>query len=70
MAIWCRADIKSRWSYAASKIVDEFLALAYYREYAVPTVVVRLFNCVGPRQMGRYGMVLPRFIEQASTART
>jgi UDP-glucose 4-epimerase len=59
------ATSKSRWSYAASKIVDEFLALAYYREYAVPTVVVRLFNCVGPRQVGRYGMVLPRFIEQA-----
>ena len=56
---------KSRWSYAATKIVDEFLALAYWREYAVPTVVVRLFNCVGPRQVGRYGMVLPRFIQQA-----
>jgi UDP-glucose 4-epimerase len=56
---------KSRWSYAASKIVDEFLALAYWREYGVPTVIVRLFNCVGPRQVGRYGMVLPRFIQQA-----
>jgi len=56
---------KSRWSYAASKIVDEFMALAYCHEYAVPTVVVRLFNCVGPRQVGRYGMVVPRFIQQA-----
>jgi UDP-glucose 4-epimerase len=56
---------KSRWSYASSKVVDEFLALAFWREYRVPTVVARLFNCIGPRQVGRYGMVVPRFIEQA-----
>ena len=56
---------KSRWSYASSKIVDEFLALAYWREQKVPTIVVRPFNCMGPRQTGRYGMVVPRFIDQA-----
>jgi UDP-glucose 4-epimerase len=56
---------KSRWSYAASKLVDEFLALAYWREYKVPTVVARLFNTIGPRQIGRYGMVVPRFLMQA-----
>ena len=56
---------KSRWSYASSKVVDEFLALAYWREYHVPTVVVRLFNTIGPRQIGRYGMVVPRFLKQA-----
>lgn len=56
---------KSRWSYAASKMVDEFLALAYWREFKVPTVVARLFNCTGPRQIGRYGMVVPRFLTQA-----
>jgi UDP-glucose 4-epimerase len=56
---------KSRWSYAASKAVDEFLALAYWREFRVPTVVVRFFNTIGPRQIGRYGMVVPRFIRQA-----
>ena len=56
---------KSRWSYAASKAVDEFLALAFCKEYGVPTVVARLFNCIGPRQVGRYGMVVPRFIGQA-----
>lgn len=56
---------KSRWSYAASKAVDEFLALAYWREQRVPTVVVRLFNCIGPRQLGRYGMVVPRLLRQA-----
>ncbi len=56
---------KSRWSYAASKLVDEFLALSYFREKGLPTVVVRLFNTVGPRQSGRYGMVLPRFVRQA-----
>ena len=59
------ATSKSRWSYASSKIVDEFLALAYWREYQVPTVVVRLFNTIGPRQIGRYGMVVPRFLKQA-----
>lgn len=58
---------KSRWSYAASKVVDEFLALAYWREYRVPTVIARLFNTIGPRQIGRYGMVVPRFIKQAAS---
>lgn len=53
---------KSRWAYAASKAVDEFLGLAYYREKEVPVVVARLFNTVGPRQTGRYGMVIPRFV--------
>jgi UDP-glucose 4-epimerase len=56
---------KARWSYASSKLVDEFLALAYWREYKVPTVVARLFNCMGPRQLGRYGMVVPRLLTQA-----
>ena len=56
---------KGRWSYAASKLVDEFLALSYFKERKLPTVVVRLFNTVGPRQTGRYGMVLPRFVRQA-----
>jgi UDP-glucose 4-epimerase len=56
---------KSRWSYASSKVVDEFLALAYWREFKLPTVVVRLFNTIGPRQVGRYGMVVPRFMSQA-----
>lgn len=56
---------RSRWSYASSKVVDEFLALAYWHQYKVPTVVVRIFNTIGPRQVGRYGMVVPRFISQA-----
>lgn len=56
---------KGRWSYAGSKIIDEFLALAYWKEKRVPTIVVRLFNTVGPRQTGQYGMVVPRFITQA-----
>ncbi len=56
---------KGRWSYACSKALDEFLALAYWKEKQCPTVVVRLFNTVGPRQTGRYGMVLPRFVSQA-----
>ncbi|MGO8752237.1 MAG: NAD-dependent epimerase/dehydratase family protein [Thermoguttaceae bacterium] len=56
---------KFRWSYAASKIVDEFLALAFWQEYQLPAVVVRLFNTIGPRQTGRYGMVVPRFLGQA-----
>ena len=56
---------RSRWSYAASKMVDEFLALAYYHERSLPAVVFRLFNTVGPRQTGQYGMVVPRFVEQA-----
>ncbi|MEK7466869.1 MAG: GDP-mannose 4,6-dehydratase [Planctomycetota bacterium] len=58
------ATTKSRWSYAASKAVDEFLALAYAKEKKLPVVIARLFNTVGPRQTGRYGMVIPRFIEQ------
>ena len=56
---------RSRWAYAASKMVDEFLALAYYREKGLPVVIVRLFNTVGPRQTGQYGMVVPRFVQQA-----
>ena len=56
---------RSRWAYAASKMVDEFLALAYYREYGLQVVPFRLFNTVGLRQIGRYGMVIPRFIRQA-----
>lgn len=54
-----------RWAYAATKLVDEFMALAYHRERDVPVVLLRLFNIVGPRQVGRYGMVLPRFVAQA-----
>jgi UDP-glucose 4-epimerase len=56
---------KGRWSYACSKAIDEFLALAYYRERKLPVTIVRLFNTVGPRQTGRYGMVLPTFVRQA-----
>lgn len=56
---------KGRWSYACSKALDEFLALAYLREKNVPTIIVRLFNTVGPRQTGRYGMVIPSFVQQA-----
>lgn len=59
------ATSKSRWSYAASKLVDEFLALAYQREYKLAVIPFRLFNTVGPRQTGRYGMVVPRFVGQA-----
>ena len=59
------ATSRSRWCYAASKIIDEFLAKAYYRERGLPAVVVRLFNTIGPRQTGRYGMVVPRFVCQA-----
>jgi nucleoside-diphosphate-sugar epimerase len=55
----------ARWSYACSKLMDEFLALAYAREMGLPVIIVRLFNTVGPRQTGRYGMVLPRFIAAA-----
>jgi len=54
-----------RWSYACTKALDEFLGLAYYHQYGLPVIVVRLFNTVGPRQAGRYGMVLPRFVQQA-----
>jgi UDP-glucose 4-epimerase len=56
---------KNRWSYACSKMVDEFAALAYHREQGLPAFVVRLFNTVGPRQSARYGMVMPRFVRQA-----
>lgn len=54
-----------RWSYACSKAIDEFLTLAYFREYKLPIVILRLFNVIGPRQTGRYGMVVPTFIHQA-----
>lgn len=54
-----------RWAYACSKAIDEFLALAYYRERGLPVTIVRLFNTVGPRQTGRYGMVIPNFVRQA-----
>ena len=56
---------KGRWSYACSKALDEFLGLAYLNEKHVPVTIVRLFNTVGPRQTGRYGMVLPNFVRQA-----
>ena len=56
---------KGRWSYACSKAIDEFLALAYHKEKRLPVVVVRLFNTVGPRQTGRYGMVIPNLVKQA-----
>jgi UDP-glucose 4-epimerase len=56
---------KGRWSYACSKAIDEFLALAYFKEKRLPVVIVRLFNTVGPRQTGRYGMVVPNFVKQA-----
>lgn len=59
----------SRWSYSCTKALDEFLALAYWREKKLPVVIVRLFNTCGPRQTGRYGMVIPRFIKQAITNR-
>ena len=55
----------SRWSYSSSKAIDEFLALAYYREKKLPVVIVRCFNTVGPRQSGQYGMVLPKFVKNA-----
>ena len=56
---------KGRWSYAASKALDEFLALSYWKEKKLPVIIVRLFNTVGPRQTGRYGMVLPNFVKSA-----
>jgi UDP-glucose 4-epimerase len=56
---------KGRWSYACSKAIDEFLALAYWKEKRLPVVIFRLFNTVGPRQTGRYGMVIPNFVKQA-----
>src|SRR6201987_279970 len=55
----------SRWCYAYSKGIDEFLGLAYHKQFKLPVVIVRLFNTVGPRQVGMYGMVLPRFFEAA-----
>ena len=58
---------KSRWSYSCSKAIDEFLALAFYRETGLPVVITRLFNTIGPRQTGQYGMVVPRFVEAATT---
>jgi UDP-glucose 4-epimerase len=61
---------KKRWSYACSKAIDEFLALAYYREKGLPVVIIRFFNVVGPRQIGRYGMVIPTFVKQALMGRT
>jgi UDP-glucose 4-epimerase len=63
------ATNKGRWSYACSKAIDEFLALAYWRERKLPTIVVRLFNTVGPRQTGQYGMVIPTFVKQALAGR-
>jgi UDP-glucose 4-epimerase len=59
------ATTKGRWSYAASKALDEFLALSYWKEKKQPVIVVRFFNTVGPRQTGRYGMVLPNFVKHA-----
>jgi len=56
---------KHRWAYACSKLIDEFLALAYWKERKLPVIVVRLFNTVGPRQTGQYGMVIPHFVRQA-----
>ncbi len=55
----------SRWSYACSKAIDEFLGLAYHQQYGLPVIIVRLFNTVGPRQTGQYGMVIPRFVRRA-----
>lgn len=63
------ATTKGRWSYACSKAIDEFLALAYWREKKLPTIVVRLFNTVGPRQTGQYGMVIPTLVKQALAGR-
>ncbi len=59
------ATTRGRWAYACSKALDEFLAIAYHREHGLPTVVGRMFNTVGPRQTGRYGMVVPTFVRQA-----
>jgi UDP-glucose 4-epimerase len=60
---------RSRWAYAESKALDEFLALAYHKEYRIPVVITRLFNTVGPRQTGMYGMVIPRLTQQAVEGR-
>jgi len=59
------ATVKHRWAYACSKLIDEFLALAYWKERKLPVIIVRFFNTVGPRQTGQYGMVLPTFVRQA-----
>ena len=59
------ATTKHRWAYACSKLIDEFLALAYWKERKLPVIIVRLFNTVGPRQTGQYGMVIPTFVRQA-----
>lgn len=59
------ATSRARWCYASSKIIDEFLAKAYYKEKGLPTIIARLFNTIGPRQTGQYGMVVPRFVRQA-----
>ena len=59
------SPLKSRWSYSTSKAVDEILAYTYWKEKGLPTIIVRLFNTVGPRQIGHYGMVIPRFVQQA-----
>lgn len=70
--VWCEDDdlvygatTKPRWAYGASKAIDEFLSLAYHEKYNLPVVIGRFFNVVGPRQVGNYGMVIPRFVEQA-----
>lgn len=75
-AVWTEEDdlvfgptTKARWSYGASKAIDEFLAIACHRQYQLPVVVGRFFNVVGPRQSGAYGMVLPRFVEAACQER-
>ncbi len=57
--------VRSRWAYAESKAVDEFLSLAYHHQYGLPVIITRFFNTVGPRQTGRYGMVVPRFVRHA-----
>ena len=59
------SPVRGRWSYACSKAIDEFLAIAYHKERGLPVVIARLFNTVGPRQTGAYGMVLPSFVNQA-----
>lgn len=64
------SPVRNRWSYAASKALDEFIALGNFREHGVPATVVRLFNTVGPRQSGRYGMVVPTFVSQALAGET
>jgi UDP-glucose 4-epimerase len=71
-AVWSENDdmvfgptVRPRWAYGVSKAIDEFLALAYWREHGLPVIIGRFFNVVGPRQTGRYGMVLPRFIDAA-----